>query len=98
MALAIGFFWILPSCSNRNPRVLAANPDRLLGRWVCIADNVRAEPKTTMDLMPDGTAIFIDEGKKITARYRREPGKVWLNRRKAVLRLIFKAEKHVPLD
>lgn len=56
--------------------------DPLLGKWVCLADNVNAEPDTTVEFRADGTAVFKPgKEKPVTLRFRREPGRAWLSRR-----------------
>ncbi|MCH8275529.1 MAG: hypothetical protein IH851_12145 [Armatimonadetes bacterium] len=56
--------------------------DPLLGKWVCLADNVNEKPDATIEFREDGTAIFQEGNQKpVTWHYRREPGREWLSRR-----------------
>lgn len=46
-----------------------------------LADNGTGEAGTIADYRPDGTVVITQKGKKETARYKREPGKNWVDRR-----------------
>src|SRR5437660_1046300 len=70
----------------RNERVRAAHrsehkPDPLLGKWVMIEDNGGGGLGTVADFRADGTVTITQKGKMATARYRREAGKAWFDRR-----------------
>jgi hypothetical protein len=64
------------------PSQAKAQPDPLLGKWVCLADNVSENPKHTMDFRADGTVVMLFDGEKpYTVRYKRQSGKEWSEKR-----------------
>src|SRR5947209_8247041 len=85
MGLLAGSVLFLASCRPET-RVHAADrparkSDPLLGKWIMIGDNGGGGNGTIADFRPDGTVVFKQKGKRITTRYRREPGKTWVDRR-----------------
>lgn len=66
--------------------------DPLLGKWICLADNVHKKPDATLEFRSDGIALF--QVSKIRPRrwkYKREPVAQWAARRKNGAQVDFNA-------
>ena len=86
----------------KSPNKTASNasvPNKaLLGKWVCIADNVSEHPTATMDFKEDGTVVLADKDRDpLTIHYKTRSAKeFWAERLKNLRAKVPNLDQSVP--